>query len=694
MKLKIQRKFLILIGIVLLLNILFPPPKVPSKYTINEGEIASFNVLAPYDFFIPKTKQELNEEREGIAKRIPPVFELVNTTPKRVVKNIEGLEKLIDSLSKLKQIGEDSLVFLVQKEYALDKDIIKYLLKNIPKKVLEKTTKNLKGLYNTGIVDSKLPEFRIITIISGDKETVESIDRLHSLAEAESILGFRQKSEYRRLITFLLIPNLIYNKEKTEDKIEEVFANVPKTKGKILKGEIIVEKHKRITEEARATMTALESTYISIGTWEIIKTIFFRNLLYFAAIFLLFNLGRIAKSDLFSGKNIYFIALLSAGYLILGKIVYMTDTIYLLPISFFIFLFALYFDIYFAIIFTIIFSSLFGVTLNSMPIFTYLFASGMVAAFSTQTINSRLSLYRPMVYVALANISAILFADVYLLKGHIDLLHLGEGGLNSILGAVLFVLLLPLFEKLFDFTTDLTLLELGNLNLPLFKKMAMEAPGTYHHSIVVANLAEVGARVIDADPILARVGAYYHDIGKLKKPAYFIENQIGVKNPHDDLKPQMSALIIISHVKDGVEMAKKMKLPKKLVSIIEQHHGTTAIELFYKKALAMASSIDEDTFRYPGPKPKTKESALVMLADTVEAAARSEKNITVMKLRKILKDNIEKKFNDGQLDDCPINRQNLEQVKTAFLSILTGVFHPRVEYEVPGKKTNTGREGN
>jgi putative nucleotidyltransferase with HDIG domain len=694
MKLKIQRKFLILIGIVLLLNILFPPPKVPSKYTINEGEIASFNVLAPYDFFIPKTKQELNEEREGIAKRIPPVFELDNTTSKRVVKNIEGLEKLIDSLSKLKQIGEDSLVFLVQKEYALDKDIIKYLLKNIPKKVLEKTTKNLKGLYNTGIVDSKLPEFRIITIISGDKETVESIDRLHSLAEAESILGFRQKSEYRRLITFLLIPNLIYNKEKTEDKIEEVFANVPKTKGKILKGEIIVEKHKRITEEARATMTALESTYISIGTWEIIKTIFFRNLLYFAAIFLLFNLGRIAKSDLFSGKNIYFIALLSAGYLILGKIVYMTDTIYLLPISFFIFLFALYFDIYFAIIFTIIFSSLFGVTLNSMPIFTYLFASGMVAAFSTQTINSRLSLYRPMVYVALANISAILFADVYLLKGHIDLLHLGEGGLNSILGAVLFVLLLPLFEKLFDFTTDLTLLELGNLNLPLFKKMAMEAPGTYHHSIVVANLAEVGARVIDADPILARVGAYYHDIGKLKKPAYFIENQIGVKNPHDDLKPQMSALIIISHVKDGVEMAKKMKLPKKLVSIIEQHHGTTAIELFYKKALAMASSIDEDTFRYPGPKPKTKESALVMLADTVEAAARSEKNITVMKLRKILKDNIEKKFNDGQLDDCPINRQNLEQVKTAFLSILTGVFHPRVEYEVPGKKTNTGREGN
>ena len=171
-----------------------------------------------------------------------------------------------------------------------------------------------------------------------------------------------------------------------------------------------------------------------------------------------------------------------------------------------------------------------------------------------------------MIYIALANVAAILFADVYLLKGQLNLVHLSEGVLNSILGGVFFVLLLPLFEKLFDFTTDLTLLELGNLNLPLFKEIALEAPGTYHHSIVVGNLAEVGARVIGADPILARVGSYYHDIGKLKKPQYFIENQIGIRNPHDDLKPQMSALVIISHVKDGVEMAKKMKLPNKLIN--------------------------------------------------------------------------------------------------------------------------------
>ncbi len=685
MKLKIPHKYLIVIGLILLLNVIFPPPAVPPKYTLNQGEIAAFDIIAPYDFVIPKSEQELYQEREEIAQRIPPVFELDNSIFAMMTKKIEGLKILIDSLSSLKQLTRDSIVYLVQKQYAVDKGVIHYLLKNNRKKILERLSKNLNDLYAAGIIDAKSSDYRIITIVSGDKEVVESIDRLYSFSEAESLIGFGERADYKRLAAFLIEPNVIFNKEKTDDKIEEVFANVPKTKGKILKGEIIVEKHKRVTKDAMEVLSALESTYISIGTWEIIKTLFLRNFLYFSLIFFLFSFRRICKKDLFDGKRIYFIALLAAIYLILGKICYVTNAIYLLPISFFIFLFALYFDFYSALVFTIVFASLFGIPLNSMPIFAFLLVSGMVAAFSTQTINTRLSLYRPIIYIAVANVAAILFADAYFLKGQINILHLGEGVINSVLGSVLFVLFLPLFERLFDFTTDLTLLELGNLNLPLFKEMAIEAPGSYHHSIVVGSLAEAAARVIGADPILARVGAYYHDIGKLKKPEYFIENQIGVKNPHDTLKPQMSALVIISHVKDGVEMAKKMKLPRKLINIIERHHGTTTIELFYKKALNMSTDVVEERFRYPGPKPKTKEAAVIMLADTVEAAARSEKNITVTKLQKILKDNIQKKFNDGQLDECPINRQELEQIKPSFLSVLTGVFHPRIEYETPDK---------
>jgi len=693
MKPKIQPKYLILIGVFFLLNVIFPPPRVPTKYTINEGEIATSDIIAPYDFLVPRTEQELYKEKEGIAARIPPVFDLDNTVYKMVMKKLDGLVNLIDSLRDISSLTEDSLVFLTQKEYALDGIVIRYLARTRSEKIYEDLSNRLGDIYAAGVVDAKPPQFRIITIASGDKEIVESLEKLYSITEAENILSYREKPEHRMLVSFLLTPNINYNVEKTEKRINEVFANVPKTKGKILKGEIIVEKHKRITKEAREIITALESTYISIGTWEILKTMLFRNLLYFAAIFLLLNISLVAKVKLFEGKNIYFVALLSAIYLLVGKTAYAIDTIYLLPISFFILLFALYFDFYIAIIITLVFASLFGVTLNSLSIFIFLLVSGVVAAFSSRTISSRLSLYRPMIYIAIANMAAILFADMYLLKGKFILLHLGEGVLNSILGSVLFVLLLPLFEKLFDFCTDLTLLEQGNLNLPLFKEMAMEAPGTYHHSIVVGSLAEAAARVIGADPILARVGAYYHDIGKLKKPEYYIENQLGLKNPHDTLKPQMSTLIIISHVKDGVEMAKKMKLPKKLISIIEQHHGTTNIELFYKKALDTSLDINEDTFRYPGPKPKTKESAVVMLADSVEAAARSEKNITVTKLQKMLKDNIEKKFADGQLDECPITRQDLVQVSTAFLSILTGVFHPRVEYDQGGEKTSEKADG-
>lgn len=693
MKPKIQPKYLILIGIFFLLNVIFPPPRVPTKYTINEGEIATSNIIAPYDFLVPRTEQELYEEKEGIAARIPPVFDLDNTVYKMVMKKLDGLVNLIDSLRDISSLTENSLVFLTQKEYALDGIVIRYLARTRSKKTYEDLSDRLGDIYAAGIVDVKPPQFRIITIASGDKEIVESLEKLYSITEAENILSYREKPEHRMLVSFLLAPNIIYNVEKTEERIDEVFANVPKTKGKILKDEIIVEQHKRITKEAREIITALESTYISIGTWEILKTMLFRNLLYFAAIFLLLNIGSVAKVKLFEGKNIYFVALLSAIYLLVGKTVYAIDTIYLLPISFFILLFALYFDFYVAIIITLVFASLFGVTLNSLSIFIFLLVSGVVAAFSSRTISSRLSLYRPMIYIAIANMAAILFADMYLLKGKLILLHLGEGALNSILGSVLFVLLLPLLEKIFDFCTDLTLLEQGNLNLPLFKEMAMEAPGTYHHSIVVGSLAEAAARVIGADPILARVGAYYHDIGKLKKPEYYIENQLGVKNPHDTLKPQMSTLIIMSHVKDAVEMAKKMKLPKKLISIIEQHHGTTTIELFYKKALDTSPDINEDTFRYPGPKPKTKESAVVMLADSIEAAARSEKNITVTKLQKMLKDNIEKRFADGQLDECPITRQDLVQVSTAFLSILTGVFHPRVEYDQSREKTGEKAAG-
>ena len=690
MKLRIKPRLFIFIGIILLLNIIFPPPSMPQRYDIATGEVAPYDIIAPYDFYIPKTEQRLQEERAEIARRIPPVFELDNTVFQGISDEIAGLAGLIDSSRGL-NVNRDSTIHLIQKQYALGSNVIRYLLSNTIVK-LDRLRRKLSGVYAQGIIDRSVEDNRIVAIVSGNEETLESVDHLLTVNEATSKASQDQPAEYSSLVQFFVSPNIRFNAERTEDRIEEVFANIPKTRGKVLKGEIIAEKHKRVDSETIEKIYALEGTYTSIGAWEVVKTLLFRNILYFALIFLLFKFDRITKARMFETKNLYFIALLSATYLIIAKFTQATGLIYLTPVAFFIFMFALYFNFYIAMLFTIIFATVFGVVLNSAGIFTFLVVSGLVATFSSQTINSRLAFYRPLIYLAVANVGAILFIDIYLADGGINLMHLGSGILNSILVNLSFVLFLPLFERLFDFTTDLTLLELGNLNLPIFKEMAIEAPGTYHHSIVVGNLAEAGARYIGGDPILARVGAYYHDIGKLKKPEYFIENQMGMRNPHDTLKPQMSALVIISHVKDGIERARKMKLPRKLIDIIEQHHGTTMMEMFYKKAVAESEDTSQDSYRYPGPRPKAKETALVMLADSVEAAARGEKNITAAKLRKIVKDSIDKKFNDGQLDDCPINRSDLEQIKTAFIPILTGVLHPRVDYEQANKKT-TASEG-
>jgi len=690
MKSKIQPRLLVFVGTILLLNIIFPPPAVPQKYDITTGEIAPYDIIAPYDFYIPKTEQRLQEERDEIERRIPPVFELDNSVFRTISADITRLGLLIDSLRAL-GFGRDSMISSIQKQYALDGNVLRYLIRN-PRATLERLRRGLSEVYASGIVNQKTGASRIIAIVSGSEETLESMDRLFTVEEATSVVSLSQPSEYRGLVSFFAAPNITFNAERTAERIDEVFANIPKTKGKILRGEIVAEKHKRVNSETMEKILALESTYTSIGAWEIVKTLLFRNILYLALLFLVFKFDRTTHAKLFELKNIYFVFLLSAAFLIIARFTYATDLIYLTPIAFFIFMFALYFNFHVAVLFSAVFATLFGVVQNSVGIFTFLFVSGLVASFSSQTIDSRLAFYRPLIYLSLANIGAILFIDIYLSDGGINLMHLGTGIFNSILVNLSFVLFLPLFERLFDFTTDLTLLELGNLNLPIFKEMAIEAPGTYHHSIVVGNLAEAGARFIGADPILARVGAYYHDIGKLKKPEYVIENQIGMRNPHDTLKPQMSALVIISHVKDGIEAARKMKLPKKLVEVIEQHHGTTMIEMFYKMALAESKDTAQDSYRYPGPRPKTKETALVMLADCVEAAARGENNITVARIQKIVKDNIDKKFNDGQLDDCPINRSDLEQIKTAFMPILTGVFHPRVDYEQANKRASAGEE--
>jgi len=254
---------------------------------------------------------------------------------------------------------------------------------------------------------------------------------------------------------------------------------------------------------------------------------------------------------------------------------------------------------------------------------------------------------------------------------------------------------LPAFEWAFKIPTNVTLVELTDSNHPLLKRMIMEAPGTYYHSLMVGNLAESAAEAVGANPLVARVGSYFHDIGKLKKPLYFSENEAFGKSKHDTLNPSMSHLIILSHVKDGVDLACKHKLNKVLIDIIKQHHGTSLDYYFYRRAGEVNGdglTVDEKEFRYPGPRPQSRETAMIMLADSVEAASRSLEKPTTAKIRAVVRNIIRMKFEDGQLDECDLTLKDLHKTEEVFNRILLNTLHQRVKYPEEGKE-NKGERG-
>ena len=261
---------------------------------------------------------------------------------------------------------------------------------------------------------------------------------------------------------------------------------------------------------------------------------------------------------------------------------------------------------------------------------------------------------------------------------------------GSLLSGILSTGLLPFFESMFDIVTNVKLLELSNPNNPLLKKLLMEAPGTYHHSVIVANLAEVATEAVGGNALLARIGAYYHDIGKTKKPYFFKENQLGKENPHDDITPELSKLLIISHVKDGLELAREYKLPKVIQDFIPTHHGKTLVKYFYLTAKNNAENPDdikEEDYMYPGPKPKTKEQCILMLADSVEAAVRSINNPTKEKIENMVDNIVKDKLSSGQLDDSQLTISDVKKIKKCFLKTLNGIYHERIEYPKDERKT-------
>jgi len=345
---------------------------------------------------------------------------------------------------------------------------------------------------------------------------------------------------------------------------------------------------------------------------------------------------------------------------------------------------SLLFDFHTAITFSFIVSLLTGLWLHDASFTIYAFVGSIVAAFSVIRCKRRSELLKGGSYVLSVNVLAVII--ILLFKGELFTVKAFPSVLFAVIGGIgvtaLVSLLLPLIEYAFKVSTDISLLELLDLDQPIMKNLMVTAPGTYHHSVIVGNLVESAAEAVGANPLLARVSAYYHDIGKIKMPDYFVENQSGSISRHEKLTPHMSSMIIINHVKEGVDLARQYKLPEPIIDIIKQHHGNMLVSYFYQKAKEKGEDVlaVEEEYRYHGPKPQTRLAALVMMADAVEAASKVLTDPTPARISSLVDRIINHIFLEGQLDECELTLKDIHEVKKRFSYILTGIFHKRIDY--------------
>lgn len=682
---KISIFLILLTAITLVLSINF----FPDKILLKEGQIGSKDILSPGDFEFVDLEATQNS-REKAAKSIKEVYDLN-------LANIENVEKQIDSLfleiKEYKEKTNESLKNANAKIMDNDKTLTDDELHEMANEIND----NLGFYINEQVIAASL-QFDNLTlekirvdIKSSMRKIMEQGIKEDDLENAKKQL-IREISEisidhYDALIasdiaTSLLLPSLFLNEEDTEKRRQEAITSVDDVIRTIQKGQIIIRKGEVVTSEDIAILNALGLKNPKIYFSNIIGIIMITAIC-FLLVFLYLNYF---YPDIYENiSKLILLGIISIFVVLLAKIASQVSG-YLMPIASASMLVAISFSPNIAILLTVILSLLIGfIPGGGLNYSLVSIISGIVAIYSIRKATQRSSLTRAGLLIAGVNIITISALGLINNESYYLILQNNFWGvLNGLLAVILTIGILPFLESYFDITTSFKLMELSNPNQPLLKKMILEAPGTYHHSIVVGNLSETAAEEIGGNGLLARVGAIYHDIGKIKRPYFFTENQEAYKNIHDEMEPSLSALVIASHVKEGLELAKKNKLPKDIIDIITQHHGTGLITYFFHRALKEnGSDIDavaEENYRYSGPKPQTKEAGIILLADSLEAATRSLTNPTATRIKTLVKEIIQKNLDSGQLEECDLTLKDLDKIGDSFSRILNGMFHSRVEY--------------
>ncbi|UCD90059.1 MAG: HDIG domain-containing protein [Desulfobacterales bacterium] len=507
----------------------------------------------------------------------------------------------------------------------------------------------------------------------------------------------------------LLQPNITLNRSETEERKKKVATEIEPVFNTVKAGEMLLREGERVTKVQLMKLSASQARKVDknilascIGLAMLILCILLTNYILYV--------HHQSPNILNNNKNLLFIASVLITFFIMARIsaslvesvaYYNTQTpistssiAYGIPLASGAMTICLFIGLELAIPVAMLIAVGTAIIFqNRFDIFIYFVLNCSMAAYWMQSCRDRKVFIKAGLKLGLLNVILVTAINAYIggVTGFKLLWDWAFAFLGGLGAGIVTAGIAPLVEIAFDYTTDIQLLELANLDQPILRKLMIEAPGTYHHSVVVGSMVEAAASEIGANPLLAKVCGYYHDIGKIKKPMYFIENQTNGINKHDKLAPSMSSLILISHVRDGVDMAKKYKLGAVILDTIKQSHGTSLISFFYEKAkqLKGADSLNIDDFRYPGPKPQTKEAGLVMLADMVEAASRVLANPTPSRIQGLVQHLINTVFSDGQLDECELTLKDLNNIAKSFNKILYGIHHHRIEYPEKALLNNT-----
>lgn len=742
-------QYLIILGMILMISLLFPLGK-SLKYSYQLNDITREPIIAPFTFPILKSEERLQADLGEQKKSVPFTF---NRNDEIVANQSADLNEFFAMVNELRfaswRLDESRrLVYerryhkqyeKARSEFVSDSANLTILTKEFHRLypfTVDKPTwftyvtpqqdpKNMKDLdlnkerviqicrnrWTEGIYDIAISEIAShqVTVNQSDvpdlasPQTFNDLQAAWTKARKELLSVFSEGDVFRDLGYDLIVefmkPNLLFNREITERRQIESLNKVPRSQGVVLENELIVDANIRITDDVLQKLNSLSVAVTKqekgAGWTKMVWSFLGRIILLSVVVSLFFAFLVVYRVTIFRDwKMVLLIAIVFLLQLGLAHIfvIRLEWSEYLIPVTVGAMTLTILFDARIGFMATTSMAILMGLMMgqNIDLVIVSLFTA-TIAVYNIRELRKRSQLFITMFALIAASIFVVIglglfkehswtgmFTDIQLLV------------INSVLAPIVTYGLIGLFEIIFEVTTDLTLIELLDYDHPLLKRAQQETNGTFNHSIVVGNLAESCANAIGAHSLLCRVGAYYHDIGKMAKSEYFIENQYSGENKHDTLTPTMSARIIRAHVKEGLRLAQEYGLPKVVSDFIPMHHGTTRVEYFYRMALKNAEEnggkVDESAFRYPGPKPDTKETGILMICEAVEAAARSIKEPDIFKIEAMIDKIIKGRIDDGQLTDCPLTLDELNKIKgtvdgnTGMLPVLRGIYHIRVEY--------------